>query len=41
MAAQNAEERYFLSEQNGHCIQSVTDVPNNFAHVFTDKVPAL
>lgn len=40
MALQNAEKRYFHSEQNGHCIQPVTDVPSNFAHVFTDKVPA-
>src|SRR3984957_11806661 len=41
MVLQNAEKRYFHSEQNGHCIQPVTDVPSNFAHVFTDKVPAL
>ena len=41
MALQNAEKRCFRSEQNGHYIQQVTDVPGNFAHVFTNKVPAL
>jgi hypothetical protein len=37
MAAQNAEKRYFLTEQNGHCIQQVTDVPGIFALVFREQ----
>jgi hypothetical protein len=27
MALQNADKRFFRSEQNGHCIQQVTDAP--------------
>jgi hypothetical protein len=41
MALQSTDKRCFRSEQNGHCIQQVTDVPGIFAHVFADKVPAL
>jgi hypothetical protein len=41
MALQNAEKRYFRSEQKGNYFQQVTDVPGIFAHVFADKVPAL
>jgi len=38
MALQNADKRFFRSEQNGHCIQQVTDARGIFAHVFADKV---
>ena len=41
MVLQNPERGCFRSEQNGHCIQQVTDALSIFAHVFTDKVPAL
>jgi hypothetical protein len=41
MAAQNAEKRHLLTEQNGHCLQQVTDVPGMFSVVFVNKVPAL
>ena len=39
-ALQNAAKRRLRGEQNAHYIQQVSDVPGNFAHVFTDKVPA-
>ena len=41
MALQDANQRGFRSEQNGLCIQQVTDAPSTFADVFADKVPAL
>ena len=41
MARQNAEKRYFLSKQNGHCIQQVTGLPGIFSLVFAHEVPAL
>jgi hypothetical protein len=41
MAHQNADKRCFRIEQNGQCIQQVTEVLGILAHVFADKVPAL
>jgi len=41
MAAQNGEQRPFLTEPNALCIQQLTDVPGIFALVFGNKVPAL